>query len=151
MNDSQQVPEPFQYFRVRVPLLEFGKRNFVIAGSDLIRVQAQVIASGGETNVHSHGGNDALWLVLQGKARFNTIGNQVVVTIGKHEGIVIPSDTPYSFESASDGENLVIVRLGAAAQNVAPTRTEHSARKYAKVGATVIRPTKDIEGKFFGD
>ena len=102
----------FQTFQVHPQLLEHGKTSTRLARTDLLSATVQVIAYGGETNLHAHGGEDATWLVLQGKARFYTTDDEVVATLGQFDGLVIPRELPYWFESASD-ENLVILRFGA--------------------------------------
>jgi len=143
----------FQTFQVHPQLLEYGKSSTRLARTDLISAGVQVIASGGETNLHAHGGEDAIWLVMQGKARFYTTGDEVVATLNQHEALVIPREVPYWFESASDEENLVIMRFGAAAQNEERRRIDYQERQFAirGDGQGVERKVQPIEGKFFGD
>jgi mannose-6-phosphate isomerase-like protein (cupin superfamily) len=146
-----QVQSPFEVFDVRPQLLEYGKVVTSAAKTDLISCSVQVIAHGGETNLHAHNGSDAIWLVLAGKARFYTTDNQVVGVIEKNQGLVIPRGTPYWFESEGD-DNLVILRFGAQAQNEPDTRTNFTTRNFSEDGqAPAQRPTKVLEGVFFGD
>ena len=146
----------FDKFAVRPQLMEFGKKVTMGARTDLISCSIQVIANGGETNMHAHGGNDAIWLVLQGKARFYTIGpdgnhDHLAAELDKNEALVIKRETPYWFESGSD-ENLVILRFGAQAQNEPPKRIDYDERQFTVPGAVggVEREIKFID-KFFGD
>ena len=146
----------FDKFAVRPQLMEFGKKVTMGAKTDLISCSIQVIANGGETNMHAHGGNDAIWLVLQGKARFYTIGpdgnhDHLAAELDKNEALVIKRETPYWFESGSD-ENLVILRFGAQAQNEPPKRIDYDERQFTVPGAVggVEREIKFID-KFFGD
>ncbi|HVB06469.1 MAG TPA: cupin domain-containing protein [Acidimicrobiales bacterium] len=103
--------------------------------TELLSVGIQIVNGGGETNLHAHNGEDAVWLVLGGQAAFyNADGDRLL--IGRHEMVVLPSGTKYWFESASD-EPLEIVRIGAKDPRVAPSRTDVTSRdRVARVGAT---------------
>lgn len=151
---NQPDTKTFQTFQIHPQLLEYGKTSTRLARTDLLSATVQVIASGGETNLHAHGGEDATWIVLQGSARFYTTDNEVVATLNAFDGLVIPRELPYWFESASDDENLVILRLGAAAQNEPRRRIDHSPRQFKTQDedgvSKAIRDIKVIEGKYFG-
>ncbi len=145
------VMEKFQVFEVRPQLLEHGKKSQRLApGTDVITATVQVIAGGGETNLHAHKGNDAFWLVLQGEATFYTTEDRVVGKIGRYQGIIIPRETPYWFESSSP-ENLVILRVGANALGEQRGRIDYTERtQYVPEGGGSRRGTKVLEGSFFG-
>ena len=129
----QQAPPQtgFQTFEVHPRLLEEGKTSTRLVKTDLISAGVQVIAAGGETNLHAHAGEDAIWLVLDGRARFYSVGDEVVAELDRYEAIVIPREAPYWFESASDDKNLVIMRFGARAQNEEQRRIDYGTRIYA--------------------
>lgn len=150
---SDGLATEYKTFRVRPQLVESGKTVSRLATSDLISLGVQVVsASGGETNLHAHLGEDAVWLVLNGEATFYGEGDQVMAKIGRYEGLLIPRGAPYWFESSSE-ENLVVLRFGARAQNEEKRRVDHSARKYG-VGSSeggIAREVKLVEGQFFGD
>ena len=57
-------------------------------------------------------------------------------TLGKHQGLLIPHNVPYWFESSSrDGENLVILRFGASVPEAGPDRRiDWQERKWAVSG-----------------
>lgn len=141
--DPAAPPAPFKTFQIRPQLVEQGKTNTKLAASGLISAGVQVIGSGGETNLHAHDHQDAVWLVLNGKVRFYTEGDREVATLSKFEGLVIPRGALYWFESVSD-ENLVIVRVAATDPTVVPGRTDK--------GERVSREMTELrEGQFFGD
>jgi mannose-6-phosphate isomerase-like protein (cupin superfamily) len=94
---------------------------------DLMRVHAGV-KSGGENNLHTHTGEDAFWLVLNGAVKFYGEGNQVIADLKKTEGILIPRGFKYWFESASD-EPLEIIRVAARDQNTENKRVNMAALK----------------------
>jgi mannose-6-phosphate isomerase-like protein (cupin superfamily) len=117
------TPGQFQTFTVEPRLLQQGKTSTRLARTDHLNSGVQVVADGGETNLHAHSSQDEIWFVLSGVATFYTEGDRVVATLGKHEGLLIPHNVPYWFESSSkDGENLVIMRFGASVPEAGPDR-----------------------------
>jgi mannose-6-phosphate isomerase-like protein (cupin superfamily) len=142
--DKQTSAREMRIFNVRPPLLEQGKQTTTLATTDLITAQVSVGKPGGETVFHYHTGEDQIFLVLAGQARFYTDEDRVVATIGPNQGILVPRLGRYWFESASD-ETLVYVRVGAKAQNE-PLNLE-------RLGSPLKAPVevKVLEGQFFGD
>lgn len=90
------------------------KSERLITGSDstLLGLGMQVVLEGGETNRHAHTGQDAAWLVLEGRARFYGKTDNDVFELDPLEGIFIPDGHDYWFESASD-KPLKILRMSA--------------------------------------
>jgi mannose-6-phosphate isomerase-like protein (cupin superfamily) len=70
----------------------------------------KVCASGGENALHSHGGEDHAFIVLQGKATL-TFGDGRTSVVGQYEGVMIPKNGLYKFV-ADQAENLVMLRVG---------------------------------------
>ncbi len=93
-----------------LPLLEQGTSYDPLATAENLWVNIKVYASGGENALHSHGGEDHSFIVLQGKANF-TFGDGSLATVGKFEGVMIPKNVQYRFE-ADETENLVMLRVG---------------------------------------
>jgi mannose-6-phosphate isomerase-like protein (cupin superfamily) len=140
----------FQTFRIRPQMLEYGKTTKMLTRTDLASAGVQVIASGGETNLHAHTAEDAVWLVLNGVARFYTTDDREVATLNAFEGLTIPRGSPYWFESGSE-ENLVILRFAAKSQRDPDDRVNYTKRNFSADGQQPAqRPTKVKEGKFFG-
>src|SRR5690348_18514661 len=104
--DTRSAPEPFQSFAVTPQLLKQGKTSTRLVKTEHLNSGVQVVADGGETNLHAHSSQDEIWFVLSGAATFYTEGDTVVARIGQHEGLLIPHGAPYWFESSSP-ENLV--------------------------------------------
>ena len=150
---SDDPMDKFKHFEVRPQLLESGKTVRALANSGAISCGVQVIAGGGETNLHAHKGNDAIWFVLQGAASFYTTEDRLVATVNKHEGLLIPREVPYWFESASE-ENLVILRFGASVADEGTGRIDYTPSKVSQTtwveGAEHLPGTKVKEGAFFG-
>lgn len=92
------------------PLLEQGTTYDPLATAENLWVNLKVYASGGENALHSHGGEDHAFIILQGKATF-TFGDGRTQTVGKYEGVMLPKNAKYKFE-ADEAENLVMLRVG---------------------------------------
>ena len=132
--ESAPVPAPFQTFSVKPQLLNHGKTSTRLVRTDHLNSGVQVVAEGGETNLHAHSSQDEIWFVLEGEAVFYTEGDRVVARLGKHQGLLIPHGAPYWFESTS-AENLVILRFGAAVPEAGPDRRiDIEDRKWAVAG-----------------
>ena len=131
---SDSTPGPFQTFAVKPQLLKQGKTSTRLVRTEHLNSGVQVVAQGGETNLHAHTSQDEIWFVLEGEATFYTEGDQVVARLGKHEGLLIPHNAAYWFESSSD-ENLVILRFGASVPEAGPDRRiDMQARTWAVSG-----------------
>jgi mannose-6-phosphate isomerase-like protein (cupin superfamily) len=66
--------------------------------------------------------------VLSGAVKFYGEGDKVIADLKKHEGILIPRNFNYWFESASD-EPLEILRIAARDQNAENKRVNVAALK----------------------
>jgi quercetin dioxygenase-like cupin family protein len=64
-------------FKYERPEFDGVKKSMLMCSSDLMRVHVQVVKSGGENNLHTHTGEDAFWLVLNGAVRFYGEGDKV--------------------------------------------------------------------------
>ena len=99
-----------------LPLLEQGTTYDPLATAENLWVSVKVYASGGENALHSHGGEDHSFIVLQGKANF-TFADGRTELVGVHQGVMIPRDVEYKFE-ADEAENLVMLRVGGGERSV---------------------------------
>ena len=104
------VDEAVVFSMRNVPLLEQGTTYDPLATAENLWVNLKVYASGGENALHSHGGEDHAFIVLQGKANF-TFGDGRTSVVGQYEGVMIPKNVLYKFE-ADQKENLVMLRVG---------------------------------------
>lgn len=115
-------------FKYQRPEFAGVKKSMLVCNSDLMKVHVQVVKNGGENNLHTHTGEDAFWLVLNGAVKFYGEGDKVIGELKKHEGILIPRGFNYWFESASD-EPLEILRVAARDQSTENKRVNHSPLK----------------------
>ena len=98
-----------------------------LARTELLSAHVQIVRRGGETNLHAHNGEDAMWYVLGGQAAFyDETGAKR--TLGKDDAILLPSGVKYWFESVGD-EPLEILRISARDRRVERTRTDVTERK----------------------
>jgi mannose-6-phosphate isomerase-like protein (cupin superfamily) len=115
-------------FRHKTPEFEGVKKTWQVCNSDLMKVQVQVVKSGGENNLHTHTGEDAFWYVVSGAVRFYGEGDKVIGEYQKGEGILVPRGFKYWFESASS-DALEILRVTAKDQSIDNKRVDLSPQK----------------------
>lgn len=116
------------------PGRDFPKKSIRLSRTDALTVSVQIINGGGETNMHSHTGEDEAWVVLSGRARFYRMskdadnGEEVAGELGPREGIMIPKGVPYWFESASD-DQLEILRVSSIDKSIKSERVNYEPLK----------------------
>src|ERR1700691_4318783 len=86
------------------------KQIINLFGSDLIRLNVQIVKEGGENNLHYHTGGDNCWMVLRGAARFYGVGDKLLGEFGTNEGILLPGGSRYWFEKIGN-EDLEILQI----------------------------------------
>ena len=99
---SYQKPTEFKRKKVTVRL----------AKTDLVRAMIQVIKEGGENNLHYHSRVDGMFTVLNGRVRFYGPQNKLIGEFGKLEGVIIPRNARYWFESIGEDEAEVMLVQG---------------------------------------
>lgn len=95
-----------------LPLLAQGTSNHVMGRAENLWLSAKVYAKGGENISHAHPKEDHGFMVLQGHATFH-FEDGSIVEADPFEGVMLPKGVYYWFE-ASEGENLVLLRMGGA-------------------------------------
>lgn len=88
------------------------KMSMRLAQTDLVRASVQVIKEGGENNLHYHDKVDGMFTVLNGRVRFYGPENKVLGEFGKYEGLIIPKNARYWFESVGTEEAEVMLVQG---------------------------------------
>lgn len=86
----------------------------------------------GKTNLHSHSSVDGFWMVLSGRVRFYGEDDVVLGEFGKHEGVMIPRNFKYWFESVGS-EPLELLQVEARVAGKTADRIDHSERKLGQV------------------
>ncbi len=108
-------------FNIKTPYLEFGKSRKQLSASELLDLHLLVFTEGGENEMHNHPDDNHAFIVLEGEATFHVETEDNVVVVGHHEGLLLPKDTNYRFQS-SGSSNLIMVRVGANYQRTTPPR-----------------------------
>lgn len=122
----------------RLPSEIAAKVIVPIAHSDIMFCAVQVIRQDGETNLHSHGGMDGLWFVLSGRMRFYGEGDKLIGEFGKHEGVFVPRNVPYWFESVGD-EPLEVLQAESIDRRVSNRRTDYAPKTSGTLNNKIVR------------
>ena len=99
MSDGKPTARVFKYEK---PAFGEGKQIVKLARTDRMLANLQVLKEGGENNLHAHGHLDGFWMLLGGRARFYGEGDVLLADLGPNEGILIPRNFKYWFESSGD-------------------------------------------------
>jgi mannose-6-phosphate isomerase-like protein (cupin superfamily) len=115
-SQNRSKPVPIRY--ARPSALKFRRGVTMLVRSDIMFAAVQIFTQGGgERNVHSHDALDGFWFVLNGKARFYDLDDRVIAEPGAHEGVFIPRNFSYWFESVGS-EPLEILQIDAIDKSV---------------------------------
>ena len=123
-----------------LPLLSSGASYDGLALAENLWLSVKVYSSGGENALHRHMVEDHAFIVMQGQATFHFEGGNSCEA-KQFEGVMIPKGIAYKFE-ASPGENLVLLRVGAAQRKTQGLDKLHEGRSPAELRGT----TFDIDG-----
>jgi len=131
-------------FRYRRPeQLETNRGIAPLVRSDILFSAVQVIREGGENSLHSHSAMDGFWFVLRGRARFYGAGDALIAEIAQHEGVFVPRNVPYWFESVGD-ELLELLQVEAIDKTVKNALTRHAPKKVMSM--QVFKPEGTVIG-----
>ena len=96
-------------------LPEDAKTLIHLAGTDILRSSIQVIPEGGDNNLHYHPGADGFWMPIKGKVRFHG-PDGVIGEYGPNQGIIVPRNARYWFETADPKQELHLLHISAHTQ-----------------------------------
>src|ERR1700704_3902340 len=131
-------------FRYRRPAeLKTNRGIAPLVRSDILFSAVQIIREGGENSLHSHSAMDGFWFVLRGRARFYGAEDKLIAEIGQHEGVFVPRNVPYWFESVGD-ELLELLQVEAIDKTVKNTLTRHAPKKVLSM--QVFKPEGEAIG-----
>lgn len=128
--DSREprAPQTFRYDKPQVQ--SSGKGIVSLCQTDIIRGAVQVVKQGdGDNNLHSHTGMDGFWMVLKGKVRWYGPDDEILGEFGPHEGIVMPRNSQYWFQSIGD-EDLEILQVVSFDRDVKNARVDVTDQKF---------------------
>jgi mannose-6-phosphate isomerase-like protein (cupin superfamily) len=92
------------------------KATHYLAKSDLVFGSIQIVPEGGDNNLHYHPGDDGFWMVLKGRVRFYGPEQKVIGEYGPNEGLFMPRNARYWFETADKKQELHILHVSAKTQ-----------------------------------
>jgi mannose-6-phosphate isomerase-like protein (cupin superfamily) len=139
-------------FSLKAQLLDQGRTDTVLAATDDLSVRLKVYASGGENGLHAHVGEDHVFVILQGSARFFGPDDEAV-DLGPHQGIMMPKGMLYRFYATSEDECLVMLRIGTPNFQKQPEHDRVDAEGKPMLGDSEANKTVATvfkEGVFFG-
>ena len=120
---------PPQTFRYEKPEAQTADKAIVsLCQTDIVRGAVQVVREGGDNNLHSHKGMDGFWMVLKGRVRWHG-PDGVIGEFGVHEGIVMPRNSQYWFESVGE-DTLELLQVVAFDRSVRNERVDVEPRKF---------------------
>ncbi|MEH6551788.1 MAG: hypothetical protein V7744_17570 [Pseudomonadales bacterium] len=86
-----------------------GKKEVVkLCQSPTMRGSVHVIREGGGEHLHSHKSVDGFWMVVSGRVAFYGDGDIFYGEFGPMEGIMMPRNNRYWFESIGEGDAEII-------------------------------------------
>ena len=135
---APRAPQKFSYKKPENQ--ETAKAITSLCQTDIIRGAVQIVQEGGDNNLHLHTGMDGFWMVLKGAVRFYGPGDEILGEFGVHEGIVMPRNAEYWFESCGD-EDLELLQVVAFDRDVKNERVDVNARK------TVVDSAQRFDGR----
>jgi mannose-6-phosphate isomerase-like protein (cupin superfamily) len=111
---AEAAMKPFAFVR---PDVEISGRKglYYLAHSDILKAAVQILNEGGDNVLHYHPGTDGFWMVLQGRVRFYG-PDGVIGEFGPCEGLSMPRNARYWFETASPGEEVHLLQIGVKTQ-----------------------------------
>jgi hypothetical protein len=102
---------PFSYKRPDANI-EGRKGVFFLAESDILHASIQIIPEGGDNRMHYHPGGDGFWMSLKGRVKFYG-PDGLIGEYGPHEGIFMPRNARYWFETANPEDELHLLHVQA--------------------------------------
>jgi len=129
---GEQLTKPVA-FRYTKPEVSKDKTIARLVRSDIMYASVQVIAKGGENNMHAHTAQDGFWMVLKGCAKFYGEGDVVVAELGPNEGVLVPRGVQYWFESSSP-EILEILQVECIDKSIKNMRVDYKPRVEGRAG-----------------
>lgn len=136
--EHKEAEAAIRFFSYKKPTeFERKKVSVVLGQHGQVRGMIQVVKEGGENNLHYHWNVDAFWMVLRGRAKFYGPGDELLGEVGPQEGLVIPRNARYWFESSGDEQlELLLVQAFINPQEKGSGRTDSAPRKLADAGAS---------------
>jgi mannose-6-phosphate isomerase-like protein (cupin superfamily) len=96
--------------RYETPVTTRSRHVVSFGRTDSMMVFMQILLDAGESSLHMHPNTDSFWWVVRGKAEFYTTDHELLAALGPEEGVMIPREYPYLFNSVGE-EPLEILQI----------------------------------------
>lgn len=102
---AEAAMHSFAFHRPEIDFASEKKKIHVrLAGTNSCRASIQILRQGGENNLHYHPNMDLIYMVLKGRIRFYGPEDKLLGDYGPMEGILLPENARYWFESVGEEE-----------------------------------------------
>ncbi|MFT4825485.1 MAG: mannose-6-phosphate isomerase-like protein (cupin superfamily) [Halioglobus sp.] len=102
-----EKPQIFGY-KKPPPELQAKKEVVILCQTPTIRGSVHVVRGGAGEHLHSHKSVDGFWMVLTGSVAFYGEGDTFYGEFGPGEGILMPRNNRYWFESVGDDDAEIV-------------------------------------------
>jgi mannose-6-phosphate isomerase-like protein (cupin superfamily) len=136
-------------FKLRTPHITGGRSHIPLAQTEHMSVGLNYYVPGRKNKLHTHPGEDHIFVVMDGQATFYNREHQPTV-LNKGEGIMLPENHYYYFQSTGD-KPLALFRVSAKKGNnpkVVRVDNEGNRRTEEENDFIVVDGTT-VEGKFW--
>jgi mannose-6-phosphate isomerase-like protein (cupin superfamily) len=136
-------------FKLKTPQITGGRSHIPLASTEHMSVGLNYYIPGRKNKLHTHPGEDHIFVVMDGQATFYNKEHQPIV-LNKGEGIMLPENHYYYFQSTGDNP-LALFRVSAKKGNkpkVVRVDAEGNKRTEEENGFVVVDGAA-IEGKFW--
>ena len=136
-------------FKLKTPHITGGRSHIPLAATEHMTVGLNYYTPGRKNKLHTHPGEDHIFVVMDGQATFYNKEHQPTV-LNKGEGIMLPENHYYYFQSTGD-KPLALFRVSAKKGNkpkVVRVDAEGNRRTEEESEFIVVDGTT-VEGKFW--
>jgi mannose-6-phosphate isomerase-like protein (cupin superfamily) len=135
-------------FKLKTPLITGGRSHTPLAKTGHMTIGLNYYAPGRKNKLHTHPGEDHVFLVVDGQATFYNKEHEPTV-LNKGEGILLPENHYYYFASTGD-RPLALFRVSAKKSSPRVVRVDAEGNKRTEEeNEYVVVDGSAIEGKYW--
>ncbi|HXG51914.1 MAG TPA: cupin domain-containing protein [candidate division Zixibacteria bacterium] len=135
-------------FKLRTPRITGGRSHIPLARTEHINVGLNYYCVGRKNKLHTHPGEDHIFVVVDGQATFYDKDDRPTV-LNKGEGILLPENHYYYFQNSGD-RPLALLRVSAKKGSPAFVRVDvEGNRRTEEENDFVVVDGTTIEGEFW--
>ena len=135
-------------FKLKTAQITGGRSHTPLAKTDHMTIGLNYYAPGRKNKLHTHPGEDHMFVVMDGQATFYNKEHQATV-LNKGEGIMLPEHHYYYFQSTGD-KPLALFRVSAKKSKPKVLRVDAEGnQRTEEENEFVVVDGKAIEGRFW--